>query len=65
MRPVSIYEFHLKLKAIGFHEVRFADSNYAAPSKDWLRDFAADQGAPFRLLETNGLAPYAPPMFAP
>lgn len=28
-------------------------------------DLAADPGAPFRLLETNGLAPYAPPMFAP
>lgn len=41
MRPVSIYEFHPKLKALGFHEVRFADSNYVAPGKDWLRDFAA------------------------
>lgn len=28
-------------------------------------DLAADPGAPFRLLETNGLAPYAPPMFSP
>lgn len=28
-------------------------------------DLAADPGAPFRLLETNGLAPYSPPMFAP
>lgn len=25
----------------------------------------SDPGAPFRLLETNGLAPYAPPLFAP
>lgn len=28
-------------------------------------DLAADPGAPFRLLETSGLAPYAPPMFTP
>ena len=28
-------------------------------------DLTADPGAPFRLLETNGLAPYAPPLFAP
>lgn len=28
-------------------------------------DLSSDPGAPFRLLETNGLAPYAPSMFAP
>lgn len=28
-------------------------------------DLSTDPAAPFRLLETNGLAPYAPPMFAP
>lgn len=28
-------------------------------------DLSTDPAAPFRLLETNGLAPYAPPLFAP
>jgi hypothetical protein len=41
MKPVSIYDSHPKLKALGFNEIRFADSNYVAPSRAWLTEFAA------------------------
>jgi len=39
MKAVSIYDFHPRLKALGFHEIRTADESYVAPSHAWLKDF--------------------------
>lgn len=41
MKPTSVYEFHPKLRALGFHEIKTADESYVAPTHEWLRDFAA------------------------
>ncbi len=41
MKPVSIYNLHPKLKALGFNEIKLADSSYVAPSHGWLKEFAA------------------------
>lgn len=40
MKRFSVYDIHPKLKALGFHEIRFADSEYVAPSRAWLGEFA-------------------------
>ena len=41
MKATTVYEFHPRLKALGFHEIRTDDESYVAPSYDWLKDFAA------------------------
>ncbi len=41
MKPISIYDLHPRLKAIGFNEIKLADSSYVAPSHGWLKEFAA------------------------
>lgn len=41
MKPVSIYDFHPKLKELGFHEIRCSDSSYVAPSRGWLEGFSS------------------------
>jgi hypothetical protein len=40
MKPISIYTLNPKLKALGFHEIKLADSSYVAPSYGWLKEFS-------------------------